>query len=189
MVVRISKGCSSAEVEASVAARAEVGWCGERRHLRGREREAEGEVVRARGAAPADRALERAVLLQHGEGGARGDPRGRAALHVLVFEWGRCRSRSALPILTNWDGHARRVRKPSLFAPQTSVQLVRPLVFEPLLHHGACRLHECSRHPNNEHQRNHADLQQRTYVRLAFPRGRRLPRGLVPAGGASLVIR
>ena len=88
VVVRISKGCSSAEVEASVAARVEVGWCGERLHLRGREREAEGEVVRARGAAPADRALERAVLLQHGEGGARGYPGGRTALHVLVFDLG-----------------------------------------------------------------------------------------------------
>ena len=35
------------------------------------------------------------------------------------------------------------VRKPSLFAPQTSMELVRPLVFEPLFHHGACRLHKC----------------------------------------------
>ena len=172
-----------------VAARVEVGWCGQRRHLRGREREAEGEVVRARGAAPADRALERAVLLQHGEGGARGDPRGRAALHVLVFEWGRCRSRSALPILTNWDGHARRVRKPSLFAPQTSMQLVRPLVFEPRLHHGACRLHKCSRHPTTEHLQAAAKprCQKCTYVRRLSarpPAGVFLPRGLVPASGA-----
>ena len=123
-----------------VAARVEVGWCGQRRHLRGREREAEGEVVRARGAAPADRALQRAVLLQHGEGGARGDPRGRAALHVLVFDWGRCRGRLG----RRFDELGRTrpsVRKPSLFAPQTSMELVRPLVFEPLFHHGACRLH------------------------------------------------
>ena len=43
------------------------------------------------------------------------------------------------------------VRKPSLFAPQTSMELVRPLVFEALFHHGVCRLHKCSRHPTTEH--------------------------------------
>ena len=55
-------------------------------NLRGREREAEGEIVRARGAAPADRALEGAVLLQHGEGGDGGQAGGRTAVvrHVLA---------------------------------------------------------------------------------------------------------
>ena len=65
-------------------------------NLRGREGEAEGEVVRTRGAAPADRALEGAVLLQHGEGGDGGQAGGRTAVVRHVLAVGR-RSRPTKP--------------------------------------------------------------------------------------------